>query len=109
MNEHFWDTPDGGYFYTSDNSEPLIFRSRMVFDQNVPSGNGTMVGLLAQLYLVTADQAYRDRGNALIQAFSGEVVRVFISMGTFMNGLDSRSPVSKSSCSVRATIPRRRN
>jgi uncharacterized protein len=88
LNEHFWDMQNGGYFYTADDSEPLIFRSRMVFDQNAPSGNGTMVGLLAQLFMVTADQAYRERCNALIQAFSGEVNRTFISMGTFMNGLD---------------------
>jgi uncharacterized protein YyaL (SSP411 family) len=88
LNEHFWDSQNGGYFYYSDDSDALISRARMVFDQNAPSGNGTMVGLLARLYLVTADQTYRDRGNALIQAFSGEVGRVFISMGTFMNGLD---------------------
>jgi uncharacterized protein len=88
LNEHFWDTQNGGYFFTADDSDPLIFRARMVFDQNTPSGNGVMVGLLAQLYLVTADQSYRDRGNALIQAFSGEVSRVFTSMGTYLNGLD---------------------
>ncbi|HUO92027.1 MAG TPA: thioredoxin domain-containing protein [Rhizomicrobium sp.] len=88
LNEHFWDSQNGGYFYTAGDSEPLIFRARMVFDQNAPSGNGTMVGLLAHLFLVTAEQAYRERCNALIQAFSGEVNRAFISMGTFMNGLD---------------------
>jgi uncharacterized protein YyaL (SSP411 family) len=88
LNLHFWDSQNGGYFYTAGDSEPLIFRARMVFDQNAPSGNGAMVGLLAQLFMVTAEQAYRDRCNALIQAFSGEVGRAFISMGTFMNGLD---------------------
>ena len=89
LNEHFWDSQNGGYFYTSDESEPLIFRTRMVFDQNTPSANGILVGLLSQLYLVTADQAYRDRANALIQAFSGEVTRAPLSMGTFINGLDT--------------------
>ncbi len=88
LNEHFWNAQFGGYFYTADDSETLIYRARMVFDQNAPSGNGVMVGLLAQLYLVTADQSYRERGNALVQAFSGEVTRAFFSMGTFMNGLD---------------------
>ena len=88
LNQHFWDNQNGGYFYTADDADPLIFRSRMVFDQNASSGNGAMVGLLAQLFLVTADQSYRERCNALIQAFSGEVGRAFISMGTYMNGLD---------------------
>jgi uncharacterized protein YyaL (SSP411 family) len=88
LNQHFWDSQNGGYFYMADDADPLIFRSRMVFDQNAPSGNGTMVELLAKLFMVTADQSYRERCNALIQAFSGEVGRAFISMGTFMNGLD---------------------
>ena len=88
LNEHFWDKQNGGYFYTADDCEPLIVRARVVFDQNAPSCNGIMVGLLAQLYMVSADPSYRDRNNALIQAFSGEVPRAFISMGSYLNGLD---------------------
>jgi uncharacterized protein YyaL (SSP411 family) len=89
LNEHFWDSQNGGYFYTADDADPLIYRARMVFDQNSPSANGVMTSLLAHLHAITADQAYRDRGNALIQAFSGEVGRALNSMGTFLNGFDT--------------------
>ena len=89
LNEHFWDIQNGGYFTGSDEAEPLIIRPRMVFDQVVPSANGVMVGVLAKLYLITADAIYRDRSNALIQAFSGEVARVAISMPTFITGLET--------------------
>ena len=41
LNEYFWDTQNGGYFFTANDSEPLIFRARMVFDQNAPSGQRT--------------------------------------------------------------------
>jgi uncharacterized protein len=34
LNEHFWDVQNGGYFYTADDSDPLIDRARMAFDQN---------------------------------------------------------------------------
>ncbi len=88
LNEHFWDSQLGGYFFTSDDSDPLIVRSRPVFDQNAPSANGVMIALLGRLYFTTADQAYRDRCNAVIQAFSAEVNRVAISMGTFINSLE---------------------
>jgi uncharacterized protein YyaL (SSP411 family) len=88
LNEHFWDTQLGGYFFTSDDSDPLIVRARLVFDQNTPSANGVMVALLGRLYFVTADQAYRDRCNALIQSFAQEVNRVAISMGAFLNSLE---------------------
>jgi len=88
LNEHFWDSQLGGYFFTPDDSDPLIVRSRLVFDQNTPCANGIMVALLGRLYFVTADQAYRDRCNALIQSFSAEVNRVAISMGSFLNSLE---------------------
>ncbi|HEY3777335.1 MAG TPA: thioredoxin domain-containing protein [Rhizomicrobium sp.] len=88
LNEHFWDAQNGGYFYTSDDSDPLIARTRVVFDQATPSANGVMVALLSRLHFATADTLYRDRANALIEAFSGEVTRAFLSMGSYLNGLD---------------------
>ena len=88
LNEHFWDSQLGGYFFTPDDSDPLIVRGRQVFDQNAPCANGIMVALLGRLYFVTGDQAYRDRCNALIQSFAAEVNRVAISMGSFMNSLE---------------------
>jgi uncharacterized protein YyaL (SSP411 family) len=89
LNAHFWDLQNGGYFTTSDDSDPLIFRARMVFDQNTPSANGVMVGVLSDLFAITGDETYRDRCNALIQAFSGEVNRVLYSVGTFVNSFES--------------------
>jgi uncharacterized protein len=88
LNEHFWDAQNGGYFYTPDDSDPLIVRSRVVFDQSTPSANGAMVSVLSRLHFTTADNLHRDRANALIQAFSGEVNRGFLSMGSYLNGLD---------------------
>ncbi|HEY2447102.1 MAG TPA: thioredoxin domain-containing protein [Rhizomicrobium sp.] len=88
LNEHFWDSQNGGYFYTADDSDPLIVRTRIVFDQATPSANGTMVALLSRLHFATADTLYRDRANALIQSFSGEVPRAFLSMGSYINGLE---------------------
>jgi hypothetical protein len=88
LNEHFWDAQNGGYFYTADDSDPLIVRTRVVFDQATPSANGLMIGLLSRLHFATSDNAYRDRANALMQAFAGEVQRAWLSMGTYLNGLE---------------------
>jgi len=44
--------------------------------------------VLAQLYFATADTSYRDRANALVDGFTGEIGRVYISMGSFLNGLE---------------------
>ena len=70
LNKHFWDAQTGGYFYTADDSDPLIARSRVVFDQATPAANGLMVSLLGRLHLITADPLYRERSNALVQALS---------------------------------------
>ncbi|HEY3637748.1 MAG TPA: thioredoxin domain-containing protein [Rhizomicrobium sp.] len=88
LNEHFWDAQNGGYFYTSDDSDPLIVRTRVVFDQSTPAANGIMLNVLSRLHFITADNVYRDRANALLQSFSGEVTRAFLSMGSYLNGLD---------------------
>ncbi len=88
LDEHFWDAQNGGYFYTPDDADPLIVRTRSALDQTVPCANGTMAGLLAKLHFATADSLFRDRGNALIQAFSGEVNRAFLSMGSYLGGLE---------------------
>jgi uncharacterized protein YyaL (SSP411 family) len=89
LNAHFWDDQNFGYFYAADDDEPLIIRSRMAADQSTPSANGVMVGVLANLYFATGDVAYRDRCNALLQAFSGELGNRYISYGAYLNGLDT--------------------
>ncbi|HUJ03421.1 MAG TPA: thioredoxin domain-containing protein, partial [Rhizomicrobium sp.] len=88
LNEHFWDMQNGGYFVTPDFADPLIARPRYVADQAFPCANGIMPEVLARLYFATMDEAYRDRSNALIQAFSGEVTRVPVSVPSFINSLE---------------------
>jgi uncharacterized protein len=88
LDEHFWDAQNGGYFFTPDDGDTLVARARSVFDQSYPCANGVMVGVLSQLYFATADKSYRDRANALVDAFTAEINRAPISMGTFLNGLE---------------------
>src|ERR1043166_9199647 len=56
--------------------------------QATPSANGMLVSLLARLHLATWENLYRDRCNALIQAFSGEAMRAYISMGSYLAELE---------------------
>ncbi|MEE2979982.1 MAG: thioredoxin domain-containing protein, partial [Pseudomonadota bacterium] len=74
-NEHYWDDGTGGYFFTADDGEDLIVRTRNAFDAASPSGNGMMVGVLARLYAVTAKSAYGVRAEAVVAAFAGDAAR----------------------------------
>jgi uncharacterized protein len=88
LGDLFWDNMNGGFFYTAADDEPLMMRSRTAIDQNLPSANGTMVSVMGRLYLITGDAAWRDRSNALVQAFSTEVARNYMAIGTYLNGLE---------------------
>ena len=88
LNEHFWDQEKGGYFYTADDAEQMIVRSRMIFDQPVPSANSTMIQVHARLMMATGSQEYADRINGIVNAFSGEAQRAVFSAGAFFSGLE---------------------
>ncbi|HTQ13188.1 MAG TPA: thioredoxin domain-containing protein [Rhizomicrobium sp.] len=88
LNMMFWDNVNGGLFYTAADDEPLMLRSRSAIDNNLPSANGVMVAVMARLYLITGDQGWRDRSNALVQAFSSEIGRNYMAIGAFINGLE---------------------
>ncbi len=85
VDRHYWDRGAGGYFFTADDAADLIIRTKSAYDAATPSGNGTMVGVLARLHLVTGEEAYRERAEAVVAAFSGEVSRNFFPLATLLN------------------------
>ena len=70
LDDHFWDKETGGYFYTADDAEALIVRTKNAIDNAVPAGNGVMVEVLARLYLLTGEEPYLDRAQELVMSFS---------------------------------------
>ena len=72
---HYWDDAGGGYFFTADDGETLIVRTKNATDSASPSGNGMMVGVLARLYALTAKAAYRDRAEAVTAVFAADAER----------------------------------
>jgi uncharacterized protein YyaL (SSP411 family) len=85
LDHHYWDSGNGGYFYTADDAEALITRTRHAADNAVPAGNGTMLGVLARLWHLTGERGYQERAEALVQAFAPELARNFFPLGTFLN------------------------
>ncbi len=85
LDAHYWDADGGGYFLTADDAEALIVRTKSADDDATPSGNGLAADLLARLALITGEARYRDRADALIAAFSGQIGRNFFPLATLMN------------------------
>ena len=83
---HYWDADAGGYFLAADDTDDLITRTKSALDNAVPSGNGTMVGVLARLYFITGNDAYRARAERLVTTFTGDLDRNALGLATLLNG-----------------------
>ena len=87
LERHFRD-PTGGYFFTADDTEALIVRTKSANDNAVPAGNGSLVYVFARLWALTGEDIYRQALDTQIGAFAGEIERNFYPLGTFLNGID---------------------
>ena len=70
MITHFWDADAGGFFFTSDDHEALIVRSKPAFDGSIPSGNSVALRDLLRLYHYTEDTTYLERAEAMLRLFA---------------------------------------
>lgn len=88
VDTHYWDHGAGGYFFTADDATDLLVRTKTAIDNAVPSGNGMMVQVLGKLYLLTGNEAWRQRAESLLAAMAPEAIRSFPSSATFLNGFE---------------------
>ena len=85
LDRHYWDDGEGGYFFAADDTEGLIARAKTAADSAVPAGNGTLIGVLTRLALLTGEAAHRRRAETILETFSGEVARNFFPLATLLN------------------------
>jgi uncharacterized protein YyaL (SSP411 family) len=85
LDRHYWDESVGGYFFSADDTADVLLRTKTAADSATPSGNGTLVGVLARLFYLTGEDRYRARADQVIAAFSGELNRSFFSLATLLN------------------------
>ena len=88
LDTHFLDRENGGYFLTADDVDDVLVRPKNAHDSAQPSGNGLMLAVLTRAFHLTGNLTYRDRAEALISAFSGELERNFVPLATLLNALE---------------------
>jgi uncharacterized protein YyaL (SSP411 family) len=88
LDRHFADKTGGGYFITADDAADLIVRNKHCHDNAVPSGNGTLVGVFARLWVLSGDATWHDRARRQVAAFAGELEHNFFPLMTLLNGYD---------------------
>jgi uncharacterized protein len=89
LDTHFWNMEKGGYCTTADDSEQLIVRQRVLYDQAIPSANGIMIWNLTRLGMITGDGVYGERARALLDSFADEYGRAWASCASYINGLEN--------------------
>ncbi len=88
LDAHYWDRDGGGYFFTADDAEALIVRTKSAEDHATPSGNGVIAAVLARLWFLTGEARYRDRAQTVLGAFSGALSDNFFPLTTLMNSAE---------------------
>jgi uncharacterized protein YyaL (SSP411 family) len=88
LDRHHWDGAEGAYFFAADDTQDLIARVKTANDAAVPSGNGSMIGVLTRLALLTGEDAYRRRAGEIIAVFAGELARNFFPLATLINNAE---------------------
>jgi uncharacterized protein YyaL (SSP411 family) len=79
------DAANGGYFLTPSGLASVVVRTKTARETACPSGNGTMVWVLARLHALTGKEAYFRQAERVIEAFSGDVPVHFFAMATLLN------------------------
>jgi len=74
MVEHFSDHAQGGFFYTSDDHEVLIARTKDAQDNAIPSGNGMAATALVKLGRLTGNSRWEEIASQTLDSLSGLIV-----------------------------------
>ncbi len=84
----FWDHEAGGFYFTSDDHETLIDRSKPVYDQSVPSGNAIAAQALQRLFYLCSEKSYQEKAESILHAFSSEMEENCFGTGNMIAAAD---------------------
>jgi hypothetical protein len=88
MLELFWDSKNGGLFFTAHDGEELLVRRKEVYDGAIPSGNSAAMYNLMRLSRITGDEELERKAARIGGAFSRQISRGPYSNALLMCALD---------------------
>ncbi len=99
----FEDTRDGGFFFTADDHESLLARSKDPIDNALPSGNAIAIIDLLALHELTRESSYREHAAKALGAFSTTMARLphavpmmLLGLETYLDGERAPAPLTPS-------------
>jgi uncharacterized protein YyaL (SSP411 family) len=83
--EHFWDEKEKNFFFTADNHEQLIIRTKNIYDLSLPSGNSVAVNVFLRLYHLTQNNRYLDVSVKIMESLSTMAAENPFGFGQLLN------------------------
>ncbi|HEX6560777.1 MAG TPA: glycoside hydrolase family 76 protein, partial [Nitrososphaera sp.] len=87
MIRHFWDEKEGNLFFTSDDHEQLIVRTKSFYDLAIPSGNSMAASNLLRLYHYTQNNDYLDKATRIIKSGARPAAENPFGFGQLLNAI----------------------
>ncbi len=115
LHSHYRDEDGGGFYFTADDHEDLLIRSKDPFDKAIPSGNGTAARVLVRLAGLTEDERYLETATRSFDAFQDLMQRapsgmtsMITAAAMYLDATSSPSAVAKPATSGEASAGPRR-
>jgi uncharacterized protein len=87
MLQHFWDEKEGNLFFTSDDHEQLIARTKNFYDLAMPSGNSMAASNLLRLHYYTQNNGYLEKAVRIMKASSTSAAENPFGFGQMLNSI----------------------
>jgi uncharacterized protein len=87
MLDHFWDEKEGNLFFTSDDHEQLISRTKNFYDLAIPSGNSMAASNLLRLHHYSQNNSYLDRSVRIMKTGSSSAAENPFGFGQMLNSI----------------------
>jgi len=85
--EHFWDENEKNFFFTADNHERLIIRTKNIYDLSLPSGNSVAAGALLRLYHLTQDNRFLETSLKIMESLATMSAENPFGFGQLLNAI----------------------
>ncbi|WP_394352581.1 thioredoxin domain-containing protein [Candidatus Nitrosotalea sp. FS] len=84
---HFWDATQKNFFFTADNHEKLIIRTKNIYDLSLPSGNSVAAGVMLRLYHLTQEKKYLDVSVKVMESLAVMAAENPFGFGQLLNAI----------------------
>jgi uncharacterized protein YyaL (SSP411 family) len=94
--EHFRDDEHGGFFFTADDAEEVLVRTKDAGDSAVPSGNSVHAMNLLRLAIMLGREEFRVEAERVLRMFGRRMTEQVLGYDRMLAALDFyRSPVKE--------------